>query len=280
MKILITGIFGFLGRHLAEKLSEQHDVVGLYHTSKQIQFSKKIKCYNQLDLINDLPDVVIMCHAAVESGTNTLEKEKLFDCNVNFTKRVVEKFSTTKTIYISSVSVFGNFKGIIDETTAVNPENQYALSKLLGENEVKKNPKGFIVRFSSLYGNGMKENTLIPNYCNQALNSNNIQVWGNGSRYQNYIHVDDAVCLIEKMILFDEKIEFPVLGVSSKEYSNDEVAKIVSDLTGSRITYLNEDKALSFYYTNELTQNVLNWQSETELKIGLKYYLAWKEKQF
>lgn len=280
MKILITGIYGFLGRHLAERLADTHNVIGLYNTPRQVDFSRGIKCVNQLDLIEEAPDVIIMCHAAVASGNVLIEKEKLFDSNVDFTRQVVEKFSTAKMIFISSVSVFGSYNGIIDEKKAPSPESDYALSKLQGENEVLKNPNGSIVRFSSLYGNGMKENTLIPNYCNQALHSKVIQVWGDGARFQNYIHVDDAVNLIEKMIFHDKKIDFPVLGVSSKEYSNIEVAKIISDFTGSKISHLNEDKALSFYYNNELTQKVLNWQSETELKIGLKQYLEWKEKQF
>ena len=35
MKILITGIYGFLGSHLAEKLLLNHTIAGLYNTEKQ-----------------------------------------------------------------------------------------------------------------------------------------------------------------------------------------------------------------------------------------------------
>lgn len=280
MKVLITGIFGFLGKHLAERLCQQHDVVGLYHTSKEIKFSKNIKCFNELESIDDDFDVIIMCHAAVVSGTHILDEQSLVESNVGFTKKIIEKFPKVKAIYVSSVTVLGESNEILNEKTPPNPKTDYAFSKLKGENEALKNSNASIVRFSSIYGIGMKENTIIPNYCNQALTSKIIQVWGNGSRYQNYIHVDDAVCLIEKMIAFNDKITFPVLGVYSKEYSNEEVAKIIANETDSAINYLNEDKSVSYHYNNELTQKVLNWHPQIELKDGLKNYLRWKEKQF
>lgn len=280
MKILITGIFGFLGKHLAERLCQQHDVVGLYHTSKEIKFSKNIKCFNELESIDDDFDVIIMCHAAVVSGTHISDEQSLVESNVGFTKKIIEKFPKVKAIYVSSVAVLGESNEILIEKTTPNPKTDYAFSKLKGENEVLKNSNASIVRFSSIYGVGMKENTLIPNYCNQALTNKSIEVWGNGSRYQNYIHVDDAVSLIEKMTIYNEKITFPVLGVSSKEYSNDEVAKIIANETDATINYLNDDKSVSYHYNNGLTQKVLNWHPQIELKDGLKNYLRWKEKQF
>jgi len=278
MKILITGIYGFLGTHLANKLAKNHTVFGLYNTEKEVTFNENIVCFNKLDSIDIVPDVIIMCHAAVSSGSINIDKSALIETNVNFTKKIVEKFSTIKSIYVSSVSIFGNQNEVVNEQSILNPETDYALSKLLGEKEVSQNSDSVIIRFSSLYGNGMKENTLIPNYCNQGLENKSIQVWGNGGRFQNYIHVNDAVSLIEKTIAHKLKISFPVLGVSSKEYSNNEVAKIISKLTNSAIEYINQDNSPSFHYNNKMTQKTLDWQSEIELENGLKQYLEWKKK--
>ena len=278
MKILITGIYGFLGTHLANKLAENHTVFGLYNTDKEVAFKENIVCFNKLELIDIVPDVIIMCHAAVSSGSTNINKSELIETNVNFTKKIVKKFATIKSIYVSSVSIFGNQNEVVDEQTMLNPETDYALSKLLGEKEVSQNSDSVIIRFSSLYGNGMKENTLIPNYANQALDKKAIQVWGNGGRFQNYIHISDAVGLIEKTIAHKSNINFPVLGVSSKEYSNDEVAKIISKLTNSAIEYINQDHSPSFHYNNKMTQKTLDWQSEIELENGLKQYLEWKKK--
>ena len=278
MKILITGIYGFLGSHLAEKIGRKHTVIGLYNTEKEVGLSENITCFSQLDSIDIVPDLIIMCHAAVSSGGINADKDRLFQTNVDFTKQITEKFPSARSIYISSVSVYGNSTEIIDEQSVLNPESDYALSKILGEKEARQNPNAVIVRFSSLYGNGMKENTLIPNYCNQALDTKLIQVWGNGSRFQNYIHVDDAISLIEKVIECQSKIYFPLLGVSSKEYSNKETAKIISRLTNSVIDYVMEDYSASFYFNNKATQKALNWQSEIEFETGLESYIQWKKK--
>lgn len=278
MNILITGIFGFLGSNLAKKLSEKHSLTGLYNTKKNVVFDKSIVCHNNLESIDTIPDLIIMCHAAVSSGSTTIDKTKLFETNVDFTKQIVEKFPEVKIIYISSVSVFDTKEEIIFENAATNPKSDYAISKLSGEKEVNRNSDSIIIRFSSLYGNGMKENTLIPNYCNQAMNLKSVEVWGDGSRLQNYIHIDDAVKLIEKTIDYNAKIDFPILGVSSKEFSNLEVAKIISELTSSEIKFINEDNSPSFRYNNNMTQKILNWHPETELKTDLKNYLEWKRK--
>lgn len=277
MNILITGISGFLGSHLAEKLSKEHSVIGLYHLNKS-NLIVDITCFDNLESIKNIPDVIIMCHAAVSSGIINIDKNTLFEVNVDFTKKILKKFLGIKMIYISSVSVFGSKKEIIQENSFPDPQTDYAFSKLEAENEVKKNNDTSIIRFSSLYGSGMKENTLIPNYCNQALESQAIKVWGDGSRLQNYLHIDDAINLIEKVLNYQSEIAFPVLGTHSKEYSNNEVAKIISTLTNARIEYVNQDTSSSFQFDNTMTQKILNWQPKTDLEFGLKNYLEWKKK--
>lgn len=277
MNILITGISGFLGSYLAEKLSKEHSVIGLYHLNKS-NLIADITCFDNLESIKNIPDVIVMCHAAVSSGITNVDKNTLFEVNVDFTKKILQKFLGVKMIYISSVSVFGSKKEIIQENSFTDPQTEYALSKLDAENEVKKNNNTSIIRFSSLYGNGMKENTLIPNYCNQALESQTIKVWGDGSRLQNYIHIDDAVNLIEKVLDHQSEIAFSVLGTYSKEYSNNEVAKIISTLTNARIEYVNQDTSTSFQFDNTMTQKILNWQPKKDLEFGLKNYLEWKKK--
>jgi nucleoside-diphosphate-sugar epimerase len=280
MTVLITGVYGFLGSHLAKKLCEKHTVIGLYHSDVKSIPGDTVNVYNDLELIQSIPDIIILCHAKVSSGNYKVQNDLLFNSNVSFTEKVINKFPFTKIVYISSVSIFDNNVILISENSINKPENGYAISKFWGENIVLQNPKNYVIRLSSLYGTGMKENTLIPNYCDQAIKKKTIQVWGSGSRLQNYIHVDDAINLIEKIIDYKLNINFPILGVSNKEYSNNEVAKIISDLTNSKIEYINQDNSLSFRYKNKLTQNALNWHSKIDLKEGIKQYLEWKKKQY
>ncbi|RZA01934.1 MAG: NAD(P)-dependent oxidoreductase [Sphingobacteriaceae bacterium] len=279
MIVLITGIYGFLGSCLAEKLAGKHHVIGLYHVNTK-SIDSSITVYDSLEEINTTPDVIVLCHAAVSSGSHQENSDVLHNANVHFTQKIINKFPTTKLIYISSVSVYSNDGSIVTERSTDNPQKPYAQSKLAAEKLVMKHPGNYVIRLSSLYGKGMKENTLIPNYANQALQSKNISVWGNGGRYQNYIYIEDAISFIEKSIDCKSMINFPLLGVADKEYTNAEVAAIIAELTGAEIVYTGEDKALSYHYSNVLTQNTLGWSAATTLADGLKEYIEWKEKQY
>lgn len=278
MKILITGIYGFLGARLAEQLAAKHRVSGLYHTSKR-KLSVEIPAVQSLDDITEAPDAIVMCHAAVSSGTTQLPKAELQEVNVDLTARIVRKFPRAKIIYVSSVSVFGFPDDVVTEQSVVCPPNDYAASKYEGEQVVSQNPDHVMVRFSSLYGEGMKENTLIPNYVRQALSAGQIEVWGTGARLQNYIHVSDAVALIERIIETTSPIDVPLLGVSAQEYTNLEVANIIAKQTGAAIVHVQQDASPSVKYNNIVTQKVLNWKPETTLEKGIVDYIKWKEKQ-
>jgi nucleoside-diphosphate-sugar epimerase len=280
MKILISGVFGFLGFKLAEKLAEKHNVIGLYNSTKKSFNKHTITCYDNLEDIEVVPDVVVLCHASVSSGLHTVETIDLFNSNVYFTEKVLNKFKQTKVIYISSVSVFGGQDEVVSEETKTKPETSYAISKYWAEHLVKQNRNNIIIRLSSLYGIGMKENTLIPNYVNQALTNKNIQVWGDGSRSQNYIHVEDVISLIEKSIELREQVSFPLLGVAGKEYTNDEVAKIICKLTDAKVEYVNKDNSKSSAYDNLATKTIFDWSDDVVLDEGVNEYIKWKRKQY
>lgn len=279
MTILITGIYGFLGSRLAVKLAEMHRIIGLYNVNTKL-LDSRISVYNDLEQIDIIPDVIVMCHAAISSGNYEEKTDVLFNANVSFTEKVVDKFPNSKIIYISSVSIFGNDGSLVTEKAADQPQTEYTLSKLAGEKLVLKDPRNYVIRLSSLYGKGMKENTLIPNYFNQALQSKTIQIWGDGGRYQNYIYIEDAISLIETVIAYKTIIDYPLLGVADKEYTNIEVAEVVAKITGAEIIYTGEDNSSSVHYSNALTRKALNWSAATQLADGLKEYIEWKEKQY
>lgn len=280
MKILVTGIYGFLGFNLANFLAEKHDVFGLYHKNKRENLSKNITVFSDVTQMNVQPDVIVMCHAAVVSGTAVLSENELEAGNVSFTQTLINCFPNAKIIYISTVAVYGNNEELITENTGENPQSDYAVSKLKAEQLLLKNTTPTIIRFSSLYGNGMKENTIIPIYCQQAIQDKRIVVWGDGLRMQNYIHINDAVKLINKIVENDIKVNFPILGVSKKEYPNAQLAEIIGTYTDSEIIFDGNDASKSVQYDNTISQKAVNWQPEMDLETGIKQFLEWKQKQF
>lgn len=277
-KIIVTGINGFLGSNVAKALKQNNEVKGI---GRVADTSGETKIYSSSDLesIKMIPDVIVMCHAAVSSGNISSNSKALFDSNVLLTEKIIERFPSAKCIYISSVSVFSSTGNTVIENAPINPVTGYSVSKYWGELVSKQQAQSVIIRLSSLYGIQMKENTLIPNYVNQALKNNKIEVWGKGERKQNYFHVQDAVGLINAVIENAQRNKEIYLGVDTQEYSNLEIAQIIASETNAAIAFTGTDASASVHYNNEVTRTSLSWAPSVSIATGLKEYIEWKKKQ-
>lgn len=277
MNILITGISGFLGRHLNSYLSHYNvigiDIIDGHINGTKVYSSKNINC------INENIDYLVMCHAAVASGSHTVSNDLLYEVNVKLTEQILTTFKDVPTVYISTASIYSN-DTVIKETSKVAPRTGYAMSKFWAEQLVLSNPNSTLLRLSSLYGIGMKENTLIPNYVNQAINKKEIQVWGDGSRKQNYVHVNEVGNII-KHIITKKELTYgkTLLGVASKEFSNHEIANIIAAKCNAKINFVNVDNSKSNYYNSSFTQKLLGLKSKNILETELNTYIEWKLKK-
>lgn len=283
MKILISGISGFLAKHLAKMLSREHEIIGLSRkgAAHVDAYGVRIFSIEEIQEFESRPDLLVLCHAVVPAKSSQMSADVLYEGNVTYTQRIMELFPATRVIYISTVSVYGvQIYSGANEMTPVQPVNEYGKSKAIAEDYVLKN--GFqpcIIRFSSIYGPGMNEDTIIPIYVNQALKDRRIVVWGDGSRKQNYINASDAVELIYAVINNVKRLNKVYLGVDDFEYSNDELATKISNLTGVNVEYFGDDFEKSVYYNNSLTKSTLAWGPNKMLETGLKEYIEWKVKQ-
>ena len=277
MRIAITGISGFLGKQLAVFFSKENEVFGISTSGFQME-GVAVYNFDQLPQIND-PELIIHCHAAVASGQTLVSQQELIDGNLLATAQIIHQFPLAAHLYVSTVAVYGNSSEIRNEQSFESPVTAYAVSKYEAEKKVLKIQKSAILRLASLYGPQMKENTLIPNYVKQALQNGKIEVWGNGERKQNYFHISDAITLINAIIKNKTWNQPIFLGCSDKEFSNLEIATIISDETAAGIVFSNEDQSLSVQYDNSFTQKSLNWQPQMAIDEGIKQYVSWKKRQ-
>lgn len=278
-KILITGIQGFLGKHLKEYFKGRYEIYGI---AREEEKNSEIPIYSSrnLETINLDPEYVIICHAAISSGRNKIESNVLYDVNIRLTQDIISKFSNSKFIYISTASIYRSFVGDINEKTLDSPANEYSISKYWAEKLVLNTNNGAVIRLSSLYGEGMNEGTIIPNYVSQALTNDRIEVWGEGNRMQNYIHIDDlGQCIIKSLDVFDSVKNKVLLAVHHKEYSNIELAKMIAEITTAKIEHVHHDNSISLQYNNKITQNLLNWESKADFRLKVQNYIKWKQKQ-
>jgi UDP-glucose 4-epimerase len=278
--LLISGIKGFLAKRLVALLKEDYTIIGIGKNNEIVDGIKVFES-SKIEQLQCNIDFVIICHAAVASGTTSPSTKLLYEVNVEVTKRIVDTFSNSKIIYISSASIYDINTKLIEEESPINPMSEYAISKLWGEQIVLKSKNAVVFRLSSMFGIGMKENTIIPNYVNQALKNRVIEVWGKGERKQNYILVSDA-CLYIKQVLqnFDVIKGEVLLAVHPIAYSNLELAQIIAKETNSEVVHCNDDDSKSLLYNNEVTCKLVNWSPQSNFKEEIHKYIQWKKEQF
>ena len=114
--------------------------------------------------------------------------------------------------------------------------------------------------------------------CFGALINGKIEVYGQGERLQNYLHINDAVLYIEAMI--SKKQRGVYLATSVTETSNCQLAEKIAHVTGAIIEYKGIDNSPSRQFNNEYSRSTLNIKGELDLSEGLKEYILWSKKQF
>ena len=168
-KILITGSSGMLGIDLVSLLSQNYDVVctDIAKSRNPILKGKDfIKCditnrKNTVNMVKKSKASIVM-HTAAWTDVDgcELDEEKAMKINFEGTHNIALGCKESKAIifYIGSDFVFdGNKNEPYREDDATNPLNVYGLSKLKGEEAIRKElDKYFIIRASWLFGKNGK----------------------------------------------------------------------------------------------------------------------------
>jgi nucleoside-diphosphate-sugar epimerase len=252
VKVLICGANGFLGSSLLEKTIELNWVVDCFvhkNMERILMFEPNVNrlVFSTEDLIDEY-DIVYLLSTKI-SYQDDLVSERI-ESNIEFPLKIAQKCKSAFFIYSSSISLYKNSAEVIKEKSIPDYENSF---RYLPELIVKLS-KGFtIIRFSSIIGRNMHQNRFIPAIIKSALEKGEITLFGNGSRLQNYIPIQDATDFLIKAGIM--KIEGTYLGVYPKEYSNVDIANIVVlFLPNTKIVFKGTDSVPSFRFNNLLTR--------------------------
>lgn len=183
MHVLVTGLDGFTGQYVNQALlSAGHQVTGLSNDLLDADaIADEVKSIK--------PDAVI--HLAAIAFVAHGDPDDFYRVNLMGTRHLLQALSehapdVKKILIASSANVYGNTEGVMRETTAPAPANDYAVSKLAMECMAKLwLPKLPIViaRPFNYTGVGQTENFLIPkivsHFKRQAaeIELGNLDVW-------------------------------------------------------------------------------------------------------
>ena len=150
MKILITGIHGFVGSNLVEALKKEHTIYGLDIVSPQKEGVKYTFSWNDLEKVSMIPEVDAIIHLAGKAHDvkNKSAADVYFKVNTELTKKVFDYFlaheSIKKFVFFSTAKAAADkVEGVLTEDVVPSPVGPYGESKIAAENYILSKFKEF-----------------------------------------------------------------------------------------------------------------------------------------
>jgi UDP-glucose 4-epimerase len=264
-RVLITGSRGFLGGYLKSLLhAESVEVIELQRPNAERKGHNVFFSVSELVNVYSGFDVIFHLAAFIPYAAMNKEDEQLQRVNVELTRELLFAFPQVRFVFASSVAVYGACRDqpIVVDSLPIDA-NSYGFSKAAAEGLVRQMKSFAIVRFASIIGPGMKPVSMIPAMILQAKLSRKITVYGDGSRMQNYVDVRDAAVLLKLAAAATENIL--TLGVSTVEYSNLQVAKLIAHATGADVVLEGSDSTIGNRYDDRAMHEHLGFQPKFDL---------------
>lgn len=297
-RVLITGIDGFVGSALSEKISLYGGKV--YGISKRIKEKNTIKAdildYPVLDAFIRNSKIDICFHLAGESlvEAGQTDPRQTYKINIEGTLNILEsarKNKLKKIIVASTSHVYGHNRVPYYEGYTPKPTRPYETSKACTDLIAQSYARSFnlpvlIPRFVNIYGPGdLHFNRLIPKTIMSVLTSKHILMWG-GNVIRDYLYIDDAVDAYIHLAEVDLKTvgnnRIFNIGAGERISVKEVIEKIIK--LSEKVVSLekikeerNEEIEIQYVSFNKATK-LLGWKPKTTLDQGLKNSLLWYSK--
>ena len=173
MKILITGVHGFVGSNLVEYLKGDNEIYGLDIVTPEKEGIVKTFSWEELQVLkqdqNDIPqfDAIIHLAGKAHDTKNKSATEVYFKVNTGLTQRIFDFFmvsSAKKFIFFSTAKAAADrVEGVLTEDVVPAPVGPYGESKIKAEEyiiskELPANKHMYIFRPCMIHGPGNKGN--------------------------------------------------------------------------------------------------------------------------
>jgi nucleoside-diphosphate-sugar epimerase len=222
VKSFVTGVAGFIGSHLAEKLlAAGHDVIGIDNFLDNYAGSFKEKNLSELsvhgnftfvrgdllqcDLKNLLRDVSYVFHLAGQPGVRSSwgkEFARYTDNNIRSTQLLLEaakELKLAKFVYASTSSVYGDTDDLpMREEGGTRPISPYGATKLAAEHLCHLYWKAFGVptvslRFFTVYGPRQRPDMFFHIFMRALLRGDQVPLYDDGEQTRDFTFCSDIV---------------------------------------------------------------------------------------
>ncbi len=298
MRILIAGVAGFLGSHLADALiSEGHSVVGVdnfctgsLNNLTQLKHEPRFVFQNQDICTSFDPGLVdyVFNFASPASPVDytRLGVETLMVGSAG-TRNMLEIARRCKAgfLHASTSECYGDplqhpqSEEYWGHVNPIGPRSVYDESKRFSEALVMAYHRYYgvntrLVRIFNTYGPRLQKNDgrVISNFMTQALKGEDLTVYGEGEQTRSFCYVQDEIEGILRLSHSEEHL--PVNIGNPVEWTILECAKAVLRITqsSSRIAYrpLPQDDPVQRQPDISKARRLLGWEPKIDLETGLK----------
>lgn len=211
MRVFVTGVAGFVGRHLAQALAERGgtvvggflghrpDVAGVELVEADVLAPAALGAVVRAAA----PDVVVHLAGLSHVGESWQRPGDYFRVNVEGTENALDAAAGARFVLASSAEVYGPVPAAeqpIREDRPVDPRTPYALTKAAAERLVVRRG-GVVARVFNLIGAGQSASFALPAFAAQlaaiaASGGPGVLKVGNLSARRDFVHVADGAAAL------------------------------------------------------------------------------------
>ena len=292
--ILVTGVAGFIGSNLAERLLKKgYSVIGIDNLSYGVeeQIPKEVK-FHQLDIRSEkiyplFKGIDYVYHLAAKNCISDcqIDPVETADINVRGTINVFEaarKAKIKKLIYAESSAVYEGTSVFPTPESEVKPESFYAVSKVASMYFARayklfsKLPLTAL-RYFNVYGPRQDYRRTIPPLMSafiiKLLKGESPVIYGTGEKKRDFIYVDD-VNDFHLLCLDEAKCEGKVFNIGSGlNYSVNQIYQMISTLLDVHIPPVRKQDLsgeAKITLSDIAEARKLGWQPKIDIYEGLK----------
>lgn len=255
-KILITGVHGFVGSNLVDRLRSDHQIYGLDIVNKsQLGVIHTYEWFSLKDCNLPQFDVIIHLAGMAKDSKHVTEYQKYLDINWGLTKEIFDYFSqinSRKFIFFSTVKaaadeVLGDY---LTEEAIPSPKGPYGESKLAAEEYIQNNQSGkrevYILRPAMIHGPGNRGNL---NMLYKLVKKGIPWIFGSFENKRSFASVDNVCYVVQRLV--DGSIPSGVYNIADDEsLSTNDLVKVISSNINKpyRIWFINR-RMIQFFAT-------------------------------
>jgi dTDP-glucose 4,6-dehydratase len=298
MRILVSGGAGFIGSHFVKRLrSAGEDVVvldKLTYSGNRANLPEDIEFHEgDIAVPEDVANAARGCAAIVNFAAEThvdrsiLTAEDFGRTEFRGTQVLLEHIRQAgiRLVQVSTDEVYGDLEagGSSKETDRLHPSSPYSAAKAAGELLIPAYVRTFgvnasITRGSNTYGPNQYPEKFVPLFVTNALDAQELPLYGDGKQVRDWLFVEDHCSGIELVLREGAPGEIYNVG-GGDEVENITVAERIIELTGADRSLLRRvddrpghDRRYSLY-TAKIEG--LGWKPQMPFEAGLAETVSW-----